>query len=210
MTSSPPTTEQHSERTWRVASGPDNKEVQSVLSCQYCRKRKVKCSRDLPSCAICRQSRQECLYPARASKPGPKIGSTRRSRKEHRGSFKSFFKKDRLILVKADGGRTTRNGDQRQSKSKRVRVGGKRDGVETKRALPLSPDTPSSTGSSETQATEIQSLSFIIHPSHESWSPDRARNASITVPPVNGNADSFQACCYGLGIDPGYLIIWSV
>ena len=58
----------------------DNSE-QAALSCQECRRRKIKCSRQLPACASCRNSSMSCAYPSHPLKPGPKPGQLRRSKK---------------------------------------------------------------------------------------------------------------------------------
>lgn len=51
----------------------------STLACYMCRKRKIKCGRELPHCTICKETSQECSYPAKPLRPGPKIGSTHAS-----------------------------------------------------------------------------------------------------------------------------------
>ncbi|KAI1621307.1 fungal-specific transcription factor domain-containing protein [Exophiala viscosa] len=54
--------------------------ARAEYSCMFCKKRKVKCDRTLPSCSICRKTQQECQYPSDGGKPGPKLGTTRRKR----------------------------------------------------------------------------------------------------------------------------------
>ncbi|PIG84799.1 hypothetical protein AARAC_001324 [Aspergillus arachidicola] len=53
----------------------------AALSCQECRRRKIKCDRQLPTCAACMGSSMDCVYPAGPLKPGPKAGFTRRAKK---------------------------------------------------------------------------------------------------------------------------------
>ncbi|PLB44151.1 hypothetical protein P170DRAFT_458845 [Aspergillus steynii IBT 23096] len=44
-------------------------------ACNACRKRKLRCSRELPTCQHCRKSAYECLYEAKRAKPGMKAGA---------------------------------------------------------------------------------------------------------------------------------------
>jgi hypothetical protein len=48
------------------------------LACHNCKRRKIKCDRQLPECAFCRERSQKCEYPAEARKPGPKPGTRKR------------------------------------------------------------------------------------------------------------------------------------
>lgn len=58
----------------------------ALLSCQSCRRRKVRCDKELPSCSLCLKSSQICNYPPGPLKPGPKLGSSQRSLKKRRRS----------------------------------------------------------------------------------------------------------------------------
>ena len=58
----------------------------ALLSCQSCRRRKVRCDKELPSCSLCVKSSQTCTYPPEPLKPGPKLGSSQRSLKRPRRS----------------------------------------------------------------------------------------------------------------------------
>lgn len=58
----------------------------ALLSCQSCRRRKVRCDKELPSCSLCTKSSQTCNYPSGPLKPGPKLGSSQRSLKRPRRS----------------------------------------------------------------------------------------------------------------------------
>ena len=50
-----------------------------ILACHNCKRRKIKCDRQLPECAFCRERSQKCEYPTEARKPGPKPGTGKRS-----------------------------------------------------------------------------------------------------------------------------------
>lgn len=67
----------------RVGNG-DYQAPNALLSCQSCRRRKVRCDKELPSCSLCVKSSQNCTYPAGPLKPGPKLGSSQRSVKRPR------------------------------------------------------------------------------------------------------------------------------
>lgn len=49
-----------------------------VLACHNCKRRKIRCDRQLPECAFCRERSQKCEYPTEARKPGPKPGTRKR------------------------------------------------------------------------------------------------------------------------------------
>ncbi|KAK0666799.1 putative fungal-specific transcription factor [Cercophora samala] len=44
------------------------------LACYACKRRKVKCDRQLPVCSLCQKLSGQCEYPTHAEKPGPKTG----------------------------------------------------------------------------------------------------------------------------------------
>ena len=64
-----------------IVSDNEAARSRSSIACQICRKRKIKCGRELPQCTLCKQSLQNCVYPEKALRPGPKIGSTQIPRK---------------------------------------------------------------------------------------------------------------------------------
>ncbi|KAH7002435.1 fungal-specific transcription factor domain-containing protein [Ilyonectria destructans] len=45
------------------------------LACNSCRRRKLRCSREAPSCQHCRKTGSECVYEAKRAKPGMKAGA---------------------------------------------------------------------------------------------------------------------------------------
>ncbi|KAM5366062.1 hypothetical protein ACJZ2D_010667 [Fusarium nematophilum] len=46
-----------------------------IPSCHGCRRRKLKCSREQPSCAHCQRTNELCVYDAKKNKPGLKTGA---------------------------------------------------------------------------------------------------------------------------------------
>ncbi|KAH7250833.1 fungal-specific transcription factor domain-containing protein [Fusarium solani] len=53
-----------------TGGGPD-----TSLACNCCRKRKLRCSREAPTCENCRKTGYECVYESKRSKPGMKTGA---------------------------------------------------------------------------------------------------------------------------------------
>ncbi|KAL6401559.1 C6 transcription factor [Ilyonectria robusta] len=49
--------------------------AESVLACNCCRRRKLRCSRELPVCQQCRKTGSECEYKGEKSRPGMKPGA---------------------------------------------------------------------------------------------------------------------------------------
>lgn len=71
-------------------SSKDESAQRSTIACQVCRRRKIKCGRELPHCNLCQQSLQNCTYPEKPLRPGPKIGSTQNPRKRKSRSKRSL------------------------------------------------------------------------------------------------------------------------
>ncbi|TEA13441.1 Citrinin biosynthesis transcriptional activator mrl3 [Colletotrichum sidae] len=65
------------------ADGPDAahddsggaSEAAAALACNCCRRRKLRCSREVPTCQQCRKTGSECVYESKRSKPGMKAGA---------------------------------------------------------------------------------------------------------------------------------------
>jgi hypothetical protein len=136
----------------------------SKIACHNCRKRKVKCDRELPVCSICSYNNQVCSYPDRVLKPGPKLGSKNARSKRRRSS------------IDEDTLHGERNSHQPGSGT----------GPECS-PMPGSPTTMNDN-------REMQSLSFIIHPSHELTSPGGPKHDSPSHTFANGGAFILAAC----------------
>ncbi|KAF9880719.1 hypothetical protein CkaCkLH20_01761 [Colletotrichum karsti] len=50
-------------------------EAAAALACNCCRRRKLRCSREVPTCQQCRKTGSECVYESKRSKPGMKAGA---------------------------------------------------------------------------------------------------------------------------------------
>ena len=56
-------------------------EMLAKVAWKLCRKRKVKCNRELPRCQTCENLQQRCVYPQHVQKPGPKLGTSQKKRR---------------------------------------------------------------------------------------------------------------------------------
>lgn len=163
----------------------------ALLSCQSCRRRKVRCDKELPSCSLCMKSSQTCTYPPGPLKPGPKLGSSQRSLKRPRRS-----KEDESDQANDDNGtvaiqqesnalqhrRTSSNAWdpellagastqwQPQPELRSERTGDSSHAItSTSEQSHQSPGSTCSTITSESsRSLNLPALSSIIHPSHES------------------------------------------
>ncbi|RDL38598.1 uncharacterized protein BP5553_02938 [Venustampulla echinocandica] len=160
-------------------------ELRSNIACYVCRKRKIKCGREIPHCSICEQSSQSCYYPGRAARPGPKIGSTQNGRKRQRDSSnleKGNSKPSKRHAVEPLEG----------AKNENTEVGGDY----------TSPNHSVTSTTSYKQVKDMQSLSFIIHPSHECCSPEEEQAQVHTPDPPSNEEPMLTATCYALDISP--------
>jgi len=176
---------QDAESTLAVANNvkPASPEQISRISCHGCRKRKVKCNRELPSCSICRQSSQRCSYPKRILKPGPKIGSTNTACKRKRaGNHESHRREFR-------GAQSITSEESIQKEHPQIPESGPTSSGVSSKSLRHSKD--------------IQSLSFIIHPSHESCSPEERSCRPTSVGQMPGNETPLLIeACLAFGVVP--------
>ncbi|OBR07128.1 C6 transcription factor [Colletotrichum higginsianum IMI 349063] len=56
-------------------SGGASEAAAAALACNCCRRRKLRCSREVPTCQHCRKTGSECVYQKQKSKPGMKAGA---------------------------------------------------------------------------------------------------------------------------------------
>ena len=170
--------------------GGTSREFVSSIACHICRKRKVKCTRELPKCSICQKSSQECTYPIRARRPGPKIGSTHSARKKTRvpvsesptAQAKSSRRRAQEPVSSSDHETTAYLHDKNRKSP-------------SQKALTRS-------NSMVSNPLDLQNLSFIIHPSHESCSPGQRQTDLTGAGRGRGNDDArLEFCCFNLGVD---------
>ncbi|PON28861.1 hypothetical protein TGAM01_v201969 [Trichoderma gamsii] len=141
------------------------------VACYTCRRRKMRCSRDRPSCSSCLSLGSACSYPHSTRKPGPKPGSIRAASRNHRGS-------------RTMGTSTRTNSSMRDSNGGVMGVVGRTapeqtpnatrsDSLEDTSGEDLGRLTPTSSQWSRGTATvslshlESISLSDMMHPSHD-------------------------------------------
>ncbi|KAK4671665.1 hypothetical protein QC764_607830 [Podospora pseudoanserina] len=66
-------------------TGPSLSDASAAkLACYACKRRKVKCDRQLPVCSLCQKLSGQCEYPTHAEKPGPKTGGPLQGNKRRR------------------------------------------------------------------------------------------------------------------------------
>lgn len=160
-------------------------ELRSAIACHICRKRKIKCGRELPQCMKCAMSSQGCEYPERIHKPGPKMGSSQSPRKR----------------------KSVASTEESMVQSKRSRSHLSREDIQSPQAsrqLPT-PQASLSASSPENNPKVMQSLSFIVHPSHEVCSPEERSEAGVMSRFASIDDTLLNSSCYALGIDPNSL-----
>ncbi|TVY40018.1 hypothetical protein LOCC1_G004739 [Lachnellula occidentalis] len=195
----------------------------SHIACHMCRRRKIRCGRELPCCEVCERTSQVCEYPAQILKPGPKIGSTQRSRKRrrtHRGNDNGpAISPNANLNVEPS---TIFEGEVASTvaarKSKRRPAAIEDDGNNAQAGV-------STTGSSQGRQTlsnrevdsqesvnerrssiNIQDLSFILHPAHEASTPEKntsPRSAGDGLD--NGRALMLSRASHALSVTPDTL-----
>ncbi|TVY86748.1 hypothetical protein LAWI1_G007124 [Lachnellula willkommii] len=167
----------------------------SHIACHMCRRNGLvlttcRSGRELPCCEVCERTSQACEYPAQVLKPGPKIGSTQRSRKRrrtHRGNDDGpAISPNANLNVEPN---TIFEGEVASTvaarKSKRRPAAKEDDGNKAQAGVPT---TGSSQGQRQTlsnreveshesanerrSSINIQDLSFILHPAHEASTPE--------------------------------------
>ncbi|KAB5531475.1 fungal-specific transcription factor domain-containing protein [Coniochaeta sp. 2T2.1] len=79
-----------------------------ALACNGCRKRKLRCSREHPTCQQCRRTAVQCVYETRRSKPGLKLGALEKVHKRLDALERIVHRRDAETQV----GKRTTNGIQ--------------------------------------------------------------------------------------------------
>jgi Fungal specific transcription factor domain/Fungal Zn(2)-Cys(6) binuclear cluster domain len=141
-----------------------------ALACHNCKRRKIKCDRQLPECAFCRERSQQCEYPSEARKPGPKPGTRKRT----------------SVLS------ATSDSDARLNGSSSLRHAADNSAAyPSPSELHAGVDTTSPINSFAGVTPESNLLSRMIHPSHETRPPSEtdAAGSLIELGIVPGQTD---------------------
>lgn len=172
-----------------IVMNEETGELHSSLACHVCKKRKIKCGRELPHCHICEQTSQQCTYPSRASRPGPKIGSSQSGRKRSR----EFQLEERRRAHREYGPQQDASDDD--------------EAIERPYPAAASPGQSLGSTNSKKHSQHIQSLSFIIHPSHECCSPEEESERPLKqMHEILGNEKPLlSSTCFALGLNPDVL-----
>jgi hypothetical protein len=157
--------------------------ARSIIACCKCRAQKIKCSRELPQCLICQTQKQQCSYPPRAQKPSPKVGSSQNTRRRRRQDHEQ----------RQASGTTLQDNFESENEDRRTRL-----------SHETSPSEQSSTSHTSylKYSQHIQSLSYTIHPNHESCALEDGQDITPAVNPTYSKEAFLTSTCYLLGIGP--------
>ncbi|KAH6999323.1 fungal-specific transcription factor domain-containing protein [Ilyonectria destructans] len=183
---------------WSTPEQEEEAKRKSSITCHSCRRRKVKCNRELPYCQVCVDSGQTCEYPDRHLKPGPKIGALVFGSRAH-------LQSGRIETVNlrrdADG---DRGGQYSQGDVEQMSIPDRQTGPpsfeKTSNASTTLRDDEQCRGRRGSQLN-INDLSFILHPSHEASTPEKSQSAASVVEVVATEDESlYQKACFQLGL----------
>ncbi|KAK7206983.1 fungal-specific transcription factor domain-containing protein [Myxozyma melibiosi] len=190
----------------------------SDIACLICRKRKIKCGRELPHCGVCRQTNQTCEYPPGHLKPGPKIGSLQKRRKRQREEAQAEptptptqSEQQRSISPKqtvSPAGPTT-------APASSARPSLPAGSVEPEALKPDEADEDAEPASADASKQRRDSqnticyLSYILHPSHEASTPPDTEKEKDTASPTSSKESvenqqplMIARACYALRVTP--------
>lgn len=169
----------------------------SKASCNVCRQRKVRCTKERPECVVCVSASQACSYPTLLRKRGPKIGSRHsrvRSRGDHQGNYRNDLSDDAGIRVRS-GVHFSDDAMPEHWDAAPVTV-------------PLSSSRPKD---------DILALSYILHPTlhptPEKLSPEGQQELPGKTPSKVGMGSIFDSTCWHLGLTPKLLLrlyVWRI
>lgn len=170
----------------RMSNGPSAGSVtgtnKTKIACHSCRTRKVRCSRDLPSCADCQTCGQTCTYPSRILRPGPKAGSVHKRRR---------------VSVEAQAQ------SQAQSQASTSTSSWAPHATDDIAEEPQYPLSPPEFGPVERliRSKHIRTLTELCHNTHESPSTDESPHFSPSVVGLSSkNANVLSDACNELGV----------
>ncbi|OJJ05915.1 hypothetical protein ASPVEDRAFT_45359 [Aspergillus versicolor CBS 583.65] len=177
---------------WSKAGSERDRRREGDIACYSCRRRKVKCDRQRPQCLVCLETSQDCCYPERSLKPGPKLGSSKRPRKRT------------LQQSDNDGSETSpKSNAPRESLETSSKTPGIPPALKTTLdagAGTLGEKGVSSMKTASDPRSNIHDLSFILHPAHEAASPE---NKEPTPPETTSrelHCMKFEDACAALGV----------
>lgn len=154
-------------------------EKRAVIACYNCRKRKVRCDRTIPNCSPCRNLQRSCNYPEGIKKPGPRLGSVHKKRQ-----IREAAQHTKHVLVDAVSSLCEDNSHDRDDD----------DSVLSFAEAAYGPRR-------QQQNKDIQSISYIIHPSHEYCELPNSKSNNHSNPDVtNTNDRAVLSACRSLGL----------
>lgn len=156
-------------------------EKRAIIACYNCRKRKVRCDRKIPNCSPCRNLQRSCNYPEEIKKPGPRLGSVHRKRqiREAAQHMKNAPVYAESNLCEDTYGAHDRDDDESVLSFAEAAYGPTR----------------------QQQNKDIQSISYIIHPSHEYCEvPNSKSDNSSRTDVTNTDDRAMLYACRALGV----------
>src|SRR5579871_4513328 len=84
----------------------DTTKQKPVQSCQFCRRRKIRCDKSIPSCIPCLKANTECIYPMRKGRSGKFSSASNPSQSQGREEqlLRRIKKLEATIETLRDGG----------------------------------------------------------------------------------------------------------
>ncbi|KAL9487776.1 hypothetical protein ACSS6W_000053 [Trichoderma asperelloides] len=143
----------------------------TAVACYTCRRRKMKCSRDRPSCSSCMSVGSACSYPHSTRKPGPKPGSSRAALHNCRGSRTMDMSTRTDGITRHSNGGVTSHAGRISSEHRLIAASSSpledTSGEDFERLTSSSSQWSRGTAAVSLSHLESISLSDMMHPSHD-------------------------------------------
>ncbi|KAJ0413486.1 fungal-specific transcription factor domain-containing protein [Aspergillus carlsbadensis] len=181
---------------WSKASSNRERRREGDIACYSCRR-----DRQRPQCLVCLESSQDCCYPERPLKPGPKLGSLKRPRKR--------------TLEQPDNDRSEtplETPSETNPRRESLETSAKPRGI----SPAFKPTLDASGGYTEADTlsenrvntmepapdprSNIHDLSFILHPAHEAASPENKEPTAPETACRELHCTKFEQACVALGV----------
>ncbi|KAL4936481.1 hypothetical protein BDV06DRAFT_233350 [Aspergillus oleicola] len=160
------------------------------IACYSCRR-----DRQRPQCLVCLETSQDCCYPERPLKPGPKLGSLKPPRK------RSVQHSEIDGTERFPKSNTPRKKPETTSKGagSPLALDATLEGAEgCAEACTGGNNVINSTETASDPRSNIHDLSFILHPAHEAASPENKEPASQEIKCSELHCTKFEQACIAL------------
>ncbi|KAK4197636.1 putative fungal-specific transcription factor [Triangularia verruculosa] len=181
------------------------------LACYACKRRKVKCDRQLPICSLCQKLSGQCEYPTHAEKPGPKTGphqGSKRRRLDHASVSNSVGHGLSLGLPGGHQPSTSFELARRSSAAvsspsyTTIQDDARTRADDDLRGVDVTSPLPNAESSTRSQPTSAPIFSRIMYPSHEAQTRPQSPSTVDASPGHQDNAIpiTVQTVCDALKI----------